>query len=76
MDLEAEVLAADAIATAAPVVAATACITPTNVAEKPIHAVLRTCWVALCIVFVDLYIYRYYAKSKVAYPRYNSRIVR
>jgi hypothetical protein len=55
MDLEAEVLAADAIATAAPVVAATACITPTNVAEKPIHAVLRTCWVALCIVFVDLY---------------------
>jgi hypothetical protein len=48
MDPEAEVLAADVVASAAPVVAAaTAGIAPVNVAEDPIHAVLRTCRVAL-----------------------------
>jgi hypothetical protein len=41
------VLAADAVAGAAPVVAAAAGVAPTNVAEDPIHAVLRTCGVAL-----------------------------
>ena len=48
MDPEAEVLAADAVAGAGPVVAtAAAGIAPANVAEDPIHAVLRTCGVAL-----------------------------
>jgi hypothetical protein len=52
MELEAKLLAADAVGSAGPVVAATACITPTNVAENPIHAVHRTFGVALYIVFV------------------------
>ena len=39
-------LAADAVAGAAPFVAA-AGVAPANVAEDPIHAVLRTCGVAL-----------------------------
>jgi hypothetical protein len=47
MDPEAEVLAADAVSGAAPVVAAAAGIAPANIAEDPIHAVLRTCGVAL-----------------------------
>ena len=48
MDPEAEVLVADAVAGAFPVVAAAAAgIAPANVAEDPIHAVLRTCGVAL-----------------------------
>jgi hypothetical protein len=42
MDPEAEVLAADTIAGAAPVVTAATGITPANVAEDPIHTVLRT----------------------------------
>jgi hypothetical protein len=41
------VLSADAVAGAAPVIAAAAGIAPANVAEDPIHAVLRTCGVAL-----------------------------
>jgi hypothetical protein len=45
MDPEAKVLDADAIAGAAPVV--TAGIAPAKIAEDPIHAVLRTCGVAL-----------------------------
>ena len=47
MDPEAEVLAADAVAGAAPVVAAAAGIAPTNFAENPIYTVLGTCGVAL-----------------------------
>jgi hypothetical protein len=44
MNPEAEVLAADAFAGAAPVVGtAAAGIAHANVAEDPIHAVLRTC---------------------------------
>ena len=46
MDPEAVVLAADAIAGAAPVITA-AGVAPANIAEDPIHAVLRTCGVAL-----------------------------
>jgi hypothetical protein len=55
MDPEAKVLAADAIAGAAPVV--TAGIAPANVAEDPIHAHLRTCAVALlaaCMTFINV----------------------
>ena len=51
MNPEAKVLAADALAGAAPVVA------PTNVAEDPIHAVLRACGVALlaaCMTFINV----------------------
>jgi hypothetical protein len=55
MDPEAEVLAADAVAGAAPVVAAAAGIAPANVAEDPIHAVLRICGVALFSRPFDLY---------------------
>ena len=40
-------LTADAVAGAAPVIAAPAGIAPANVAEDPIHTVLRTCGVAL-----------------------------
>ena len=47
MDPDEEVLAADAVAGAAPVIAAAAGIAPANVAKDPIHAVLRTCGVAL-----------------------------
>ena len=49
MDSVAEVLAADAVAGSAPVVAAAAAgiVAPANVAEDPIHAALRTCGVAL-----------------------------
>ena len=47
MDPEAEVLAADAASGAASVVAAAAGIAPANIAQDPIHAVLRTCGVAL-----------------------------
>jgi hypothetical protein len=43
MDPKAKVLAAEGVAGAAPVVAAAASITPANVTEDPIHAVLRTC---------------------------------
>jgi hypothetical protein len=49
MDPEAEVPAADAISGATPVVAAATGIAPPNVAEDPIHAVLRTCGVALLV---------------------------
>jgi hypothetical protein len=48
MDPEAEVLPADAVAGAAPVIAAVAAgIAPANIAEDPIHDVLRTCGVAI-----------------------------
>ena len=47
MDPEIEAIAAGAVAAAAPVVAAAGGIAPANVAEDPIHAVLRTCGVTL-----------------------------
>jgi hypothetical protein len=57
MDPEAKVLAADALAGAAPVVALATGIAPANVAEDPIHAVLRAYGVALlaaCMTFINV----------------------
>jgi hypothetical protein len=57
MDPEAEVLPADAVAGAAPVIAAAAAgIAPANVAEDPIHDVLRTCGVAILAARMTFFI--------------------